>query len=60
MTGYYHCACRDCMEILVGEEGDFCDECIEAGCPDYQGQKDMSQECQKREIIHEEFDREES
>jgi len=47
MSGYVYCACRDCMEIVVGEPGDFCCECIEAGCPDYQGVEGMSQECQK-------------
>jgi len=46
MSGYMYCTCRDCFELIVGEEGDYCDDCIEAGCPDYQGQKGMSQECQ--------------
>ncbi len=45
-SGYGHCACRDCFEIVVGEEGDFCDDCIEAGCPDRQGVEGMTQECQ--------------
>lgn len=47
MSGYQECHCRDCFEILVGEPDDFCDECIEAGCPDYQGVLGMSQECQR-------------
>ena len=47
MNGYTDCACRDCMEIAVGVPGKaFCHECIDAGCPDYQGQPGMSQECQ--------------
>lgn len=46
-SGYRYCACRDCPEIIVGEEGDFCDPCKKAGCPDYQGQEGMSQECQR-------------
>lgn len=34
MSGYYGCACRDCMEIVIGsdEEPALCDECEEAGC----------------------------
>ena len=35
MSGYIHCACRDCMEITIGtirKGGDFCDDCIEHGC----------------------------
>lgn len=34
-SGYTHCACRDCFEIVVSndmEQPDFCDECVEAGC----------------------------
>lgn len=45
--GYQHCACRDCFDITFGSPGVFCEECKEAGCPDYQGQKGMSQECQR-------------
>jgi hypothetical protein len=33
---------------------DYCDECIEAGCPDYQGVEGMSQECQREDIWEEE------
>ena len=44
-VGYRYCECRDCMEITVGKQGEYCHECIEASCPDYQGQKGMSQEC---------------
>jgi len=47
MAGYTDCACRDCFELIIGESGDYCDECIEAGCPDYQGQEGMNQECQR-------------
>jgi hypothetical protein len=33
MSGYTHCACRDCFEIVVGEEGEtLCDGCEKAGC----------------------------
>lgn len=44
-SGYQTCFCRDCGELAVGWPGIFCHECVEAGCPDYQGQKGMSQEC---------------
>jgi hypothetical protein len=44
-VGYRYCQCRDCMELVVGEPGEYCYECIEAGCPDYQGKEGMSQEC---------------
>ena len=46
MAGYMDCTCRDCFALIVGDSGDYCDECIEAGCPDYQGVEGMSQECQ--------------
>jgi hypothetical protein len=47
-TGYTNCACRDCFEIAIGDAGKaFCHGCVEAGCPDYQGQPGMSQECQR-------------
>ncbi len=37
MSGYINCGCRDCFELTIGEPGDFCDECIEAGCePDHE------------------------
>ncbi len=45
MSGYMHCTCRDCFELLVGNEGDYCDGCQAAGCPDYQGVEGMNQEC---------------
>lgn len=45
-SGYRPCACRYCMEIAIGEPGAFCHECDDAGCPGYQGQAGMSQECQ--------------
>jgi hypothetical protein len=45
-SGYRPCACRDCMEIAIGGPGAYCHECVAAGCPDYQGQPGMSQECQ--------------
>ena len=49
-SGYTHCKCRDCFEITVSNDmgnPDFCTECEEAGCPDYQGVEGMSQECQR-------------
>lgn len=48
-NGYRQCACRDCFEIVIGEPGTFCDECVDAGCPDYQGVEGMSQECQRED-----------
>lgn len=33
MSGYQHCQCRDCFEIVVaGPDGALCDACEEAGC----------------------------
>lgn len=49
-SGYTHCACRDCFELVVSNDmskPDFCSDCKKAGCPDYQGQPGMSQECQR-------------
>ena len=47
MAGYTSCACRDCMEIAIGEPGEaYCGDCEDAGCADYQGVPGMSQECQ--------------
>ena len=31
-SGYRSCACRDCFEIAIGEEGAVCHECEKAGC----------------------------
>lgn len=48
-SGYVPCKCRDCMEIAItgsGEASAYCNACALAGCPDYQGQPGMSQECQ--------------
>jgi len=47
MSGYTYCACRDCFETIVGEDGDYCDACKREGCPDYQGVEGMNQECQR-------------
>jgi hypothetical protein len=47
VSGYLHCACRDCFEIVCGDPGDFCDDCETAGCPGYQGVDGLSQECQR-------------
>lgn len=36
-SGYAHCACRDCMEIIVANNParpELCDECNTAGCGD--------------------------
>ena len=57
-SGYTHCRCRDCFEIVVSDDmsvPDYCDECVEAGCPDYQGVEGMSQECQRPDAYMEEF-----
>ncbi len=32
MSGYVNCGCRDCFEVTVGEPGEFCTDCEEAGC----------------------------
>mgnify|MGYP000014260040 CR=1 FL=1 len=48
-SGYRDCACRDCFELVIGPPGTFCDGCKAAGCPDYQGQPGMSQECQRED-----------
>lgn len=45
-SGYRPCACRDCFEIAIGEPGAYCHECVDSGCPGYQGEAGMSQECQ--------------
>lgn len=37
MSGYAHCACRDCFEIIVANNParpELCDECNTAGCGD--------------------------
>ena len=49
MSGYTHCKCRDCFEIAISDDDHpaFCHECVTAGCPDYQGVKGMTQECQR-------------
>ncbi len=46
-SGYRDCACRDCFNVAIGHRGAFCDGCVNAGCPDYQGERGMSQECQR-------------
>ncbi|MGW2169127.1 hypothetical protein ACWC1C_01190 [Streptomyces sp. NPDC001705] len=54
-SGYAHCACRDCMEIIVANNParpELCDDCNAAGCgdPDAQGwpecQRDDAYECE--------------
>jgi len=32
MSGYVHCACGTCFETTIGEPGDLCQECQDAGC----------------------------
>jgi hypothetical protein len=35
MSGYTHCACRDCMETVMSDDmahPDLCSDCEEAGC----------------------------
>lgn len=49
MAGYVHCHCRDCFDLLVGDPGEFCADCTDAGCPDYQGVEGMSQECKQED-----------
>ena len=49
MSGYVYCHCRDCFDITVGEAGEFCADCVDAGCPDYQGVEGMNQECQRED-----------
>lgn len=49
--GYTYCQCRDCFEIVI--DGGFCDECVEAGCPDYQNVPGMSQECLRSDAYDE-------
>jgi hypothetical protein len=37
MSGYAHCACRDCFEIIVANNParpELCDDCNTAGCGD--------------------------
>jgi len=36
VSGYKHCACRDCFEIAIGEDDEpaLCSDCEEAGCDD--------------------------
>lgn len=34
-SGYTHCACRDCFEVVMSNDmanPDLCDNCSEAGC----------------------------
>jgi len=46
-VGYRYCWCQDCMETTIGKAGEFCEDCIKSGCPDYQGVEGMSQECRR-------------
>ncbi len=38
MSGYRSCACRDCMEIAIGDAGAVCHACEAANC-------DIDKEC---------------
>jgi hypothetical protein len=57
LGGYVACSCHDCFDIAIGpshwsdkpQSRVFCNDCKEAGCPDYQGQPGMSQECQRND-----------
>lgn len=49
MSGYTHCACRDCFEIIVSSNParpELCDGCNGAGCgdPDAQGWPECQRE----------------
>jgi hypothetical protein len=49
-SGFVDCMCRDCFDVAVADDiakGAFCSDCIEAGCPKYQGVWGMTQECQR-------------
>jgi hypothetical protein len=41
MSGYCACACRDCFEIAIANEGEenvtLCNECEDAGCEPNEG-----------------------
>jgi len=41
-VGYHYCRCHTCMEIYVGEPGQFCAGCTEAGCPEDDGSPDVA------------------
>jgi hypothetical protein len=41
MSGYVQCHCACCFELTVGEDGDYCHDCEEAGCSE-----DGAGECQ--------------
>jgi hypothetical protein len=58
VSDYVPCACRDCMETAISSDDEpaFCHGCEEAGCPDYQGQPGMSQECQREDAYNDEED----
>lgn len=52
MSGYTHCACRDCFEIAISDDEnvpELCNECEEAGC-DSTGQSG----CQVENLLLEE------
>lgn len=47
-AGYNHCGCRDCFNVVVGEPGELCDDCIEADCDpkcECQGKHAYEQHC---------------
>lgn len=44
MSGYVHCGCRDCFDIVIATDSNviggvhpLCDECADAGCGDSWG-----------------------
>jgi hypothetical protein len=50
VSGYVHCACRDCFETAVGTAPALCWECDEAGCsPDGECSCDVEREPEEPE-----------
>lgn len=44
-SSYCFCACRDCFETAIGEPGTaYCDGCDDAGCIDYEGRCQATEE----------------
>ena len=49
MSGYTHCACRDCMDTTVSSDWtkpELCSECKDAGCEPGQSESD-AYDCQR-------------
>ena len=47
-SGYVHCSCRDCPEVVVGDDDElcFCDGCEKHDCEE-QFHMGMPQECRR-------------